>query len=135
MPRRRTRSARDRGAVTVEAAIALCALLVAFALILAGLGAVTDQLRCADAAGAAARLVARGEQQRAQAAVEAIGPAGARLAVGGVRRAGDTGGRAVPVTVTAEPVGGLLPGIQVRGLAYAVLEPGVSAPSAGGPDA
>lgn len=51
---------RDQGAVTVEAAIALSALTLTLALILGGAVAVIGQLSCADAARAAARLIARG---------------------------------------------------------------------------
>lgn len=46
----------DRGAVTVEAAIALFALVTVLALSFAGIAAVADQLRCTDAAREAARL-------------------------------------------------------------------------------
>ncbi|MFJ5987478.1 TadE family type IV pilus minor pilin [Lentzea sp. NPDC092896] len=49
---------------TVEAAIAVSALLMAVWLGANGLAAVTEQMRCADAAREAARLVARDEQQR-----------------------------------------------------------------------
>lgn len=120
----------DRGAVTVEAAIALCSLLVVFGLALAGVSAVTGQLRCTDAAGSAARMIARGQRQRAEAVVAAVAPEGARLIVRG-------DGDAVTVSVVADALGGLLPGVELRGRAYAVLEPGVESPpaSAGAGDA
>lgn len=112
--------ASDRGAVTVEAAIALCALVTVFGLMLGGVAAIADQLRCTDAAREAARLLARGQRQLAEDAVRNIGPAAARLAV---RDEGDT----VTVEVSAEPLSGMLPGVHLRGEAYAVLEPGVRA--------
>jgi Flp pilus assembly protein TadG len=108
---------RDRGAVTVEAAIALSALTLVFGLILAGVVAVAGQLRCTDAAREAARLVARGARPLADQAIAEIAP-GARLDV-------EVRGNAVTVDVTAEPAGGLLPGVHLHGHAYALLEPGV----------
>lgn len=113
----------DRGAVTVEAAIALCSLLVVFGLALAGISAVTDQLRCTDAAGSAARLIARGQRQRAEAIVDSVAPEGARLIVRGE-------GDAVTVSIVVGALGGVLPGVELRGMAYAVLEPGVESPAA-----
>ncbi|WP_439662733.1 TadE family type IV pilus minor pilin [Lentzea sp. HUAS TT2] len=58
--------------VTVEAAIAVSALLVALWLGANGLVAVTEQMRCADAAREAARLTARGERQRGEEAAGRI---------------------------------------------------------------
>jgi Flp pilus assembly protein TadG len=117
--------AADRGAATVEAAIALCALVVVLGLMLGGVAAVADQLRCTDAAREAARLLARGQRQRAEDAARNIAPHAARLTV---RGEGDT----VTAEVFAEPLGGLLPGVHLRGEAYAVLEPGVGADRASG---
>lgn len=114
--RKRARPERDRGAVTVEAAISVCALVVLLAMLLTGIGAVIDQLRCTDAAREAARLVARGEQHRARQAVERIGPRDARLRV-------STSGDEITVRVSAEAAGGLLPGVRLRAEAYAVAEP------------
>lgn len=59
---------------TVEAAIAVCALLVFMGLAAAGLAAVTEQMRCTDAAREAARLTARGERQRGEEAAGQIVP-------------------------------------------------------------
>jgi Flp pilus assembly protein TadG len=115
----------DRGAVTVEAAIALSSLVVVLGLILGGVAVVADQLQCTDAAREAARLVTRGQRELAEDAVRNIAPHGSRLAV---RREGDT----VMVEVLAEPLGGLLPGVQVGAEAYGVLEPGERAGDAGG---
>ena len=52
----------DRGSVTVEAAIALCALIAVFGIAIAGVAAVADQLKCIDAAREATRLIARGDR-------------------------------------------------------------------------
>ncbi len=60
--------------VTVEAAVAVCALLVVMGLAAAGITAVIEQLRCTDAAREAARLAARGERQRGEEAVGQIVP-------------------------------------------------------------
>jgi len=54
----------DRGAVTVEAALALSTLVVFLALALGALAAVTESIRCVDAARELARLAARGEPER-----------------------------------------------------------------------
>jgi Flp pilus assembly protein TadG len=87
-------SVRDRGAVTAETALALPTLaVVAAALVALGHVAVA-QLRCVDAARAAARLAARGEPPAVvRARAEAAGPTGASVAV--------RGGRQVAVLVTA----------------------------------
>ncbi|MDQ0378718.1 TadE family type IV pilus minor pilin [Amycolatopsis thermophila] len=105
--------------MTVEAAIALCALTVFVGMVLAGFTAITGQLRCVDAAREAARLVARGQPQLATQAVEQIAPPGARLSV-------STAGDSISVEVRADPAGGLLPGLHLTGTAFAVLEPGVT---------
>ncbi|GAB3581861.1 TadE family type IV pilus minor pilin [Amycolatopsis endophytica] len=117
-----SRAGPDRGAVTVEAAIALSALTVFVGLVLAGFTAITGQLRCIDAAREAARLIARGQPELATQAVAEIAPPAARLSV-------TTTGDAITVEVRADPAGALLPGLHLRGSAFAVLEPG--APYAG----
>ena len=71
--------------VTVEAAIAVCALLVVMGLAANGMTAVIEQLRCTDAAREAARLTARGERQRGEEAAGQIVP-GADGRVPGRRR-------------------------------------------------
>lgn len=106
----------DRGAVTVEAAIAVSALVIVVALCLAGVGAVVDQMRCTDAAREAARLIARGDRQLADRAVAEIAPAGARLDV-------EKSAELIRVQVSAEPAGGLLP-MSLTAEAFAVGEPG-----------
>lgn len=104
----------DEGMVTVEAAIALCAFIAVLAMALAGVSVVLDQIRCTDAAREAARLVARGEQDRASDAVHQI--------VSGATMSVDSKGDAITVTVQ-EPVVGLLPDVRVRADAYAIREP------------
>lgn len=111
--------ATDRGAVTVEAAIALSALTLVFALVLAGTTSVIGQLRCADAAREAARLIARGQPQLAQEAVVRIAPQGAQLNV-------DTEGENVKVEVRVQAAAGLLPDVQLAAVVHTILEPGVS---------
>jgi Flp pilus assembly protein TadG len=106
----------DRGAVTVEAALALCSLVTVLALMLAAVSAVAAQLRCVDAAREAARLTARGEQDRAEQLARRIAPRGATVAL-------TVQGDEVIAQVSANPVAGLLPGIDVRAEAVAVMEP------------
>lgn len=109
----------DRGAVTVEAAIALCSLVLVLALALAGISAVTAQLRCIDAAREAARLAARGQPELGRQAAERLAPTGATVRI-------TSRGREVIVSVDADPVAGLLPGVDIGADAFAVLEPGVA---------
>jgi Flp pilus assembly protein TadG len=110
---------RDGGAVTVEAAIGLAAFIAVLALALGAISAAIDQLRCIDAAREAARLVARGEPERARAVAAEIAPASANV---GITVRGDT----IQVDVRVQPVNGLLPGLQLHGAAYAIAEPGES---------
>lgn len=107
----------DRGAVTVEAAIGLSALAFVLGLFLAGVAAVAGQLGCLDAAREAARLLARGENWRVQQVVTELAPRGAQLAV-------EHDGPNVTVDVSAEPAGGLLPGMHLHARASAMAEPG-----------
>jgi hypothetical protein len=118
--------------VTVEAALALCSLVLVLALALSGLSAVAAQLRCQDAAREAARLVARGEPERARQVAVSIAPEGARVDIG-------VSGDEITVGV-AGPAVRPLPGLVVSARAVGVLEPGVlpgaaDAPPAGGPQA
>ncbi|WP_309110332.1 TadE family type IV pilus minor pilin [Saccharothrix sp.] len=110
----------DRGAATVEAALAVCGLVAVLVLGIEAVVTVVAQIRCTDAAREAARLVARGEDGRAGAVVSAIAPAGAVLVV---RKEGDT----ASVEVSAERR--LL---DVRASAFAVVEPGVGGAQAAG---
>ena len=85
---------RDRGAVTAEAALALPSLAVVAAALVATGHVGVAQLRCVDAARAAARLAARGESPSSvRARAEAVAPAGASVVV--------RAGRQVAVRVTA----------------------------------
>lgn len=108
----------DKGTVTVEAALALCSLVMMLALALAAVSAVAAKLRCVDAAREAARLTARGEQDRAEDLARRIAPRGAMVQV-------NVRGDEVTARVSADPVAGLLPGIEVGAEAVAVLEPGI----------
>lgn len=108
----------DRGAVTVEAALGICSVVAVFVLALTGICWVVDRLRCTDAAVEAARLVARGDRQRADEAVSRVAPAGATLAV-------TVQGDEIVTEVRAPPLGDLLPGLAMSSRAFAVMEPGV----------
>jgi hypothetical protein len=103
----------DTGAVTVEAALALCALTVFLALVLGTLTAVAQTMRCTDAARELARLAARGEPDRGRVVAARLAPSGARLDLG---QDGDT----VTATVSV-PLVGSLP-MTVSGRAVAALE-------------
>ena len=95
----------------MEAAIAVCALVVFMGLAAAGLTAVIEQMRCTDAAREAARLTARGERLRGEEAAGQIAP-GADLVF---RQEGD----AVRVIVTKRgPLG-----VPLSAEAFAVMEP------------
>jgi hypothetical protein len=106
----------DRGAVTVEAALALCSLTLVTALSVGSVAAVAASVRCTDAARELARLAARGEPDRGRAVAARLAPTGARIEL--VVR----GDEAV-AEVTAAPL--QLPGLHVAGRAVAVLEPEV----------
>jgi hypothetical protein len=100
----------DRGAVTVEAAIALGALMMALWLVVAGITAVTAHLRCVDAAREAARLIARGDHGLAEEAARRIAPDDASLEI-------SADGERISVTVSADML------ITVTGEAFAIAEP------------
>ena len=106
----------DRGAVTVEAALALCSLALVTALSVGSVAAVAASVRCTDAARELARLAARGEPDRGRAVAARLAPTGARVEL--VIR----GDEAV-AEVTATPL--QLPGLHLAGRAVAVLEPAV----------
>jgi hypothetical protein len=117
-PTRRSPLAQDTGAVTVEAALAMCALTVFLALALGALIAVAQTMRCADAARELARLAARGEPDRGRAVAARLAPSGARMEL---VPDGDT----VTALVSARLVGPLP--LTVDGRAVAALE-GVGSP-------
>jgi Flp pilus assembly protein TadG len=108
----------DRGAVTVEAALALCALTVFLVLALGALVAVAQTMRCADAARELARLAARGEPDRGRAVAGRLAPYGARMEL-------VTDGDTVTALVSVRLVGPLP--LTVDGRAVAALE-GVGSP-------
>lgn len=116
-----SRSTRDRGSVTAEAALALPVLLVVLAAAIGVLVCVASQLRCVDAARAAARVAARGDDAAlVRSTAERLAPADATVEL---RDGGDT----VEVVVSARvrPFGAalrLLPAIAVRGRAVAAVE-------------
>jgi hypothetical protein len=107
----------DRGAVTVEAAIALGSLAVVTAAAVGSLAAIASSIRCIDAARELARLAARGEPERGRAVAAALAPSGATVEL-------VVHDDEVTARVSAAPVD-LLP-LRVGGRAVAVLEPGVA---------
>ncbi len=90
------------------------ALVAVLVLCVAGVTAVSMQVRCLDAAREAARLVARGDDTRAEAAARRIGPPDALVQL---RRDGDF----VVARVSADSV--LLPGVTIAAEAVSVAEP------------
>jgi hypothetical protein len=117
--RRATTDDRDRGAVTVEAALALCSLAVFLAVAVGALAAAGGSIRCVDAARELARLAARGEAERGRAVATQLAPSGARLAL---RADGDL----VVAEVSAEVLHPLP--LRIGSRAVAALEPGAIPP-------
>ena len=107
----------DEGYATAEAAVALPALLVVLGLAVGAVVTVNGQLRCVDAARAAARVAARGDSDAtARAAGRQVAPRGARVAVQHGR-----GTVRVTVTVTMS-AGRWLPGVPLHASATAETE-------------
>jgi hypothetical protein len=108
----------DDGTVTAELAVALPAVVLLCAALLVTGQAAIGEMRCTDAARAAARLAARGEPTSAVAAeANRRAPPGASV---GVSRSGGQ----VRVVVRA-PLGGLAPswaGLTLTGTAFASTE-------------
>jgi hypothetical protein len=102
------------GSSTVEAALAIAALVVVLALCLAGVCAVSMQVRCVDAAREAARLAARGDERSAIDAARRIAPGGALVQL---RRDGDF----LVATVTARSA--LLPALDIAAKGVSAAEP------------
>lgn len=98
----------------MEAALGIASLVVALVLCLAGVTAVSMQVRCVDAAREAARLAARGDQRSAVAIARRLAPAGARV---DLRRDGEL----LVATVVAHSK--LLPTIDIAANAVAAAEP------------
>ncbi|CAA9345400.1 MAG: hypothetical protein AVDCRST_MAG16-2028 [uncultured Frankineae bacterium] len=119
-----TRRPREAGSVTAETAVLLPVLLVVLAAAVGVLACVAAQLRCVDAARAAARVAARGD---APALVQSTG---ARLAPADARVRVRSGGGTVEVVVSARvrPFGPALrlPAVAVQGRAVAAVEPGAA---------
>lgn len=117
----RRQPGRERGTTTAETAVVLPALCLVLLLSLWSVAAVTEQLRCVDAARTAARALARGESAAAATAAARDGaPAGAVVTV--VRSSGLV---RVEVTVRAGlpgPWSGALPGLRLVGRAVAADE-------------
>lgn len=117
---RRTRG--SRGSVTAETAVLLPVLLVVLAAAIGVLACVAAQLQCVDAARAAARVAARGDDPSlVRVTGERLAPPGARVEV-------RAGAETVEVVVSAQvrPFGAalrLLPAVEVSGRAVAAAEP------------
>lgn len=101
--------------MTVEAAFGIAALVVVMVLCVAGLTAVSMQVRCVDAAREAARLAARGDDRSAAEVGREASPQGASVQI---RRQGEL----VVARVTAKSA--LLPGLTIAAEAVSVVEPG-----------
>jgi len=112
----------DGGSVTAETAVVLPVLVVVLALALWGVAAAVAQLRCVDAARAAARAVARGEDPgAARSAAAVIAPERAVIAV-----APSDARVWVEVSAAVRPSGPVfarLPAFTVRATAVADAEP------------
>ena len=94
--------------------MAIAAVVVVLALCVAGLTAVSMQVRCIDAAREAARLSARGDGEAAAAAARDLAPQGAALQI---RRDGEL------VVARVSVPAALLPGLTVAAEAVSVAEP------------
>lgn len=110
---------RDRGAVTVEAALALCTLALFLTVAVGALAAAGGSIRCVDAARELARLAARGEAERGHDVAARLAPSGARISL-------HTEGDLVVADVSAEVLRPL--SVRIGGRAVAALEPGAPPP-------
>jgi hypothetical protein len=95
--------------------LAIAALAVVLVLCLAGVTALSMQVRCVDAAREAARLAARGDQRNAVAAARRIAPPGAQVQL-------DHDGGYLVASVVARSK--LLPSLDISASAVAAEEPG-----------
>jgi hypothetical protein len=98
----------------VEAALCVVTLVAVLVLCLAGITAVSMQVRCIDAAREAARLAARGDERSAVSAARGIAPGGAGVQL---RRDGEF----VVATVTARS--SLLPRLGISASGVSAVEP------------
>ncbi|HEX7322399.1 MAG TPA: TadE family type IV pilus minor pilin [Mycobacterium sp.] len=97
----------------MEAALGLASLVVVLVLCLAGLTAVSMQVRCVDAAREAARLAARGDERTAVVVAQGVAPAGATVRV---RRDGGF------VTAAVSARSRILPALAITAAAVAAVE-------------
>ncbi|SHK42904.1 hypothetical protein SAMN05443637_10692 [Pseudonocardia thermophila] len=107
----------DRGAVTVEAALAMAALTVVLAVAVGAVATAGAAVRCADAARELVRLATRGEADRGRAVAAELAPAGASIEL-------EVAGDLATGTVSVHPAA-LLP-IAITGRSVGALEPGVA---------
>lgn len=91
----------------------MLSLVAVLAVCLAGLTALSMQMRCIDAAREAARLAARGDDRAAAEVARQIAPAGAVVQV---RREGDL------VVATTSATSPLLPGLPIGARSVSVVE-------------
>ncbi len=106
--------------MTVEAAIAVCTLVIVLTAALGAILATAAHLRCMDAAREAARLVARGEADRARTIAAQLAPRDAAVSI-------VMHGDEVRVEVSSVMLGGAGTSMpRLSASAVAVLEPGVA---------
>jgi hypothetical protein len=121
-PRSRRRGLTDAGTATAELVVVLPAIVLALVFGLFAVVVMTTRMRCADAAEAAARLAARGEEQAVVvAAARSAAPHDSRVQV-------QQGRTTVTVSVASDVrfpgLGALLPAIGVSGRFEEAREPG-----------
>ncbi|MFH5209446.1 TadE family type IV pilus minor pilin [Antrihabitans sp. NCIMB 15449] len=104
----------ERGAVTVEAAIAIAAIVLVVVMCIGAVLAVSMHIRCVDAAREAARLAARGDRDNAVSTAARVAPDGADISVR------DDGDHIVATVRASTP---LLPMIDITAEAVAAVEP------------
>ena len=97
----------------MEAAFGVAILVVVLMLCLAGIAAVSMQVRCIDAAREAARLAARGDERSALAAARGVAPGGAVVQL-------HRDGGFIVATVVARS--NLLPGLHIAATAVSAVE-------------
>jgi hypothetical protein len=98
----------------VEAAFGVATLVAVLLVCLAGITAMSQQVRCIDAAREAARLAARGDERSAIAAARGIAPGGAGVQI---RRDGGF------VVATVSVRSNLLPALHLSATGVAAVEP------------
>ncbi len=104
----------DAGAVTVEAAFGVAALVAVLVMCAAGIQAVSMQVHCVDASREAARLAARGDDADARTVARRLAPPGATVEV-----RHDGGYVVARVTATSR----LLPAIAIAAESISAMEP------------